>query len=108
MPCSSRRVSTPSASSRSSTPFGLEDRVTSSSARARRMTGALCTVTVALLALAGCAAAPQTQSTASATSDYCARMVTNSGGLDDHSFNQSSWEGLQQAGTQYGIDVQAL
>ncbi len=35
-------------------------------------------------------------------------MVTNSGGLDDRSFNQSSWEGLQKAQTEFGIDAQVL
>ncbi|HEY9424729.1 MAG TPA: BMP family ABC transporter substrate-binding protein [Microterricola sp.] len=35
-------------------------------------------------------------------------MVTNSGGLEDRSFNQSSWEGLQEASAQYGIDVDAI
>ncbi|GAA2231916.1 BMP family ABC transporter substrate-binding protein [Herbiconiux moechotypicola] len=62
------------------------------------------------LALAGCAAPPtasDTTSTATA-SDYCARMVTNSGGLDDRSFNQSSWEGLERAQEEFGIDAQVL
>ncbi|MFB2555181.1 BMP family lipoprotein [Herbiconiux liangxiaofengii] len=63
------------------------------------------------LTLAGCAAppAPSDDSTGTAqASDYCARMVTNSGGLDDRSFNQSSWEGLEQAQQQFGIDAQVL
>jgi len=60
--------------------------------------------------LAGCAPAPESPATASASpgSDYCARMVTNSGGLEDRSFNQSSWEGLKQAKEKYGIDVNAI
>ncbi|SDS25966.1 BMP family lipoprotein [Microterricola viridarii] len=61
----------------------------------------------AALLLAGCASAPEAGGESTA-SDYCARMVTNSGGLEDRSFNQSSWEGLQQASTQYDIDVAAL
>jgi basic membrane protein A len=35
-------------------------------------------------------------------------MVTNSGGLEDRSFNQSSWEGLEQAQKEFGIDVSAI
>jgi basic membrane protein A len=35
-------------------------------------------------------------------------MVTNSGGLEDRSFNQSSWEGLQLAEEEYGIEAEAL
>lgn len=59
--------------------------------------------------LAGCAQAPTPTATTDATApDYCARMVTNSGGLDDRSFNQSSWEGLQEAATTYNIDTDAI
>ncbi|MCU1637234.1 MAG: hypothetical protein JWQ68_2473 [Cryobacterium sp.] len=58
--------------------------------------------------LAGCAPAPVASSTPDAAPEYCARMVTNSGGLEDRSFNQSSWEGLQQAETDLGIDVDAI
>lgn len=65
------------------------------------------TVGVAALLLAGCAPAP-TPSESGEASDFCARMVTNSGGLEDRSFNQASWEGLQRAADEYGIDVDAL
>ncbi len=61
----------------------------------------------AALLLAGCAQAPEAGGESTA-SEYCARMVTNSGGLQDRSFNQSSWEGLQRASDQYSIDVKAL
>ncbi len=61
----------------------------------------------AALLLAGCAPAPTPGETGSA-SDYCARMVTNSGGLEDRSFNQASWEGLQTAADEFDIDVKAL
>ena len=64
-------------------------------------------IAVAGLMLAGCAAAPETDDSADAP-DYCARMVTNSGGLEDRSFNQSSWEGLQDAEDEYGIGVDAI
>ncbi|TFD91297.1 BMP family lipoprotein [Cryobacterium serini] len=61
------------------------------------------------LLLVGCAQAPTPTATTDATEpDYCARMVTNSGGLDDRSFNQSSWEGLQEAATKYSIDTDAI
>jgi basic membrane protein A len=59
------------------------------------------------LLVAGCAAAPD-EETDTATSDFCARMVTNSGGLEDRSFNQSSWEGLETAAEEYNIDAQVL
>ena len=59
------------------------------------------------LVLAGCATPPEDDGDAAA-SDYCARMVTNSGGLEDRSFNQSSWAGLEKAESEFGIDVDAL
>ena len=35
-------------------------------------------------------------------------MVTDVGGVNDGSFNQSSWEGLQRAADELGIQVQYL
>jgi basic membrane protein A len=63
-----------------------------------------------MIALAGCAEPPSASDPTSTAlaSDYCARMVTNSGGLDDRSFNQSSWEGLEAAQEEFGIDAQVL
>jgi len=61
----------------------------------------------ATLLLAGCAAAPEKSGSDSA-SEFCARMVTNSGGLQDKSFNQSSWEGLQKAEKSVGLEAKVL
>ncbi|GAA4061519.1 BMP family ABC transporter substrate-binding protein [Agromyces indicus] len=61
----------------------------------------------ASVALAGCAPAPEAGDDG-ATADGCVRMVTNSGGLEDRSFNQSTWEGLQQAEEEYGVEAEAL
>ncbi|HWL00786.1 MAG TPA: BMP family ABC transporter substrate-binding protein [Microbacteriaceae bacterium] len=61
----------------------------------------------AALGLAACADAPAPTESGSAAAD-CARMVTDQGGLDDHSFNQASWAGMEAAADEYGIDVQAL
>ena len=57
--------------------------------------------------LAGCGPAPDGDG-GGAEADGCVRMVTNSGGLEDRSFNQSTWEGLQQAEDEYGIEADAL
>lgn len=62
----------------------------------------------AALLLAACAPAPEAGGDEDAGSEFCARMVTNSGGLEDRSFNQTSWEGLEAAATEYDIDVKAL
>lgn len=61
----------------------------------------------ALIALSGCAAAPD-QEAAPTASEFCARMVTNSGGLHDRSFNESSWAGLQRAEKEYSIGAKVL
>ncbi|MDQ4137899.1 MAG: BMP family ABC transporter substrate-binding protein [Actinomycetota bacterium] len=79
--------------------------------RSRSFFVALAATTVALGA-AGCAPAPEGADgggggTAPAT-DYCATMVTNSGGLEDRSFNQASWEGLQVAEEEFGIEAEVL
>ncbi len=62
---------------------------------------------IALLALSGCAPAPK-HTADSSTSAFCARMVTNSGGLHDRSFNESSWAGLQEAEKKYSISAKVL
>lgn len=38
-----------------------------------------------------------------ATADFSAGMVTDIGGVDDKSFNQSAWEGLQSWGDKHGF-----
>jgi basic membrane protein A len=60
----------------------------------------------ASLVLVACAPAPAGDG--GTQSEACVRMVTNSGGLEDRSFNQSSWEGLQQAEYEYGIEAEAI
>jgi len=62
----------------------------------------------ASVALAGCGQAPGSDGADGPQSDACVRMVTNSGGLEDRSFNQSSWEGLQEAEREYGVEAEAL
>jgi len=55
------------------------------------------------LAAAACGSAPvSTTSTSSASSSFSACMVTDTGGIDDHSFNAESWAGMQQAASSSG------
>ncbi|GAA1116409.1 BMP family ABC transporter substrate-binding protein [Citricoccus alkalitolerans] len=69
------------------------------------------------LLLAGCGAAPEeaAEGTASASdapavgtdnSDYTGCIVSDAGGFDDRSFNQSSHEGLMAAAESFGIETQ--
>ncbi|MBU9713158.1 BMP family lipoprotein [Evansella tamaricis] len=37
--------------------------------------------------------------------DFNVKMVTDVGGVDDKSFNESAWEGLQQFGQDHGVEV---
>jgi basic membrane protein A len=64
-------------------------------------------IAATVMLLAGCAAPPVANSD-NAVSNFCARMVTNSGGLDDRSFNDASWKGLQDAGAQFDIGTDVL
>jgi basic membrane protein A len=71
-------------------------------------TSATALAVASVLLLAACGSVPDEDAPEAAESDYCARMVTNSGGLEDRSFNQSSWEGLQAAADEYGIEAEVL
>lgn len=68
------------------------------------------------LTLAGCASAPGTESpsaapssggtsASAATSDFKACMVSDSGGFDDKSFNQTSYKGMTDAASELGIQT---
>ncbi len=70
---------------------------------------------VAALSLAACGAAPEKSegtdqsgdaaATETAKSDVKACMVSDSGGFDDKSFNQSGHEGLMKAKSELGVEV---
>ncbi len=67
------------------------------------------------LALAACSSAPKAEPTGSSaaapttsaapTNDYKACMVSDAGGFDDGSFNQSGFEGLKRAAADLGINT---
>jgi basic membrane protein A len=60
------------------------------------------------LLLTGCAAPPDEPSdpgSAGAGSDFVACMISDSGGFDDKSFNQSGYEGLVRAETELGVTI---
>jgi basic membrane protein A len=61
----------------------------------------------AALALTACSAAPEATPTDSgpATPAYKACMVSDSGGFDDKSFNQSGYEGLVRAQDELGVEI---
>src|SRR6476660_8930090 len=70
-------------------------------ARGRRI-GAVAAVGSLALAAAGCGKPPKDETpgsggSATAGKDFSACMVTDTGGIDDRSFNASAWKGLQDA-----------
>jgi basic membrane protein A and related proteins len=67
------------------------------------------TAGTAALLLTGCGAAPEAGSSATQTaSNYTGCIVSDSGGFDDQSFNQSSYEGLKKAEKELGIKVNQI
>lgn len=58
---------------------------------------------VAALSLTACGAAPTDSTSGGDASDYVACMVSDEGGFDDQSFNQSGKEGMDQAKADLGI-----
>lgn len=90
-----------------------------SSEKARRLLLPAAVLSASGLLLAGCAAPPEESAADAGTEskvstdpevgadngDYTACIVSDEGGFDDRSFNQSSYEGLQAAEAEYGIQV---
>jgi len=79
----------------------LEDTVTLTS-RKTALAG-LAALGVSALVLAGCSAAPTGGSTKTAASNFLPCMVSDSGGFDDHSFNEIGLQGLQAAAKDLGV-----
>ena len=63
----------------------------------------LATLGVSALLLAGCSAAPTGDSTTAAASKFLPCMVSDSGGFDDHSFNELGKSGLDKAAKDLGV-----
>ena len=61
------------------------------------------TAGAAALLLTGCGAAPEASTATNTASNYKGCIVSDSGGFDDQSFNQSSYEGLKEADEELGI-----
>jgi len=63
------------------------------------------TSSAAASAAASSAAAESKAEVASAKTDFKIAMVTDTGGVNDQSFNQSAWEGLQKLSADTGVNV---
>ena len=51
---------------------------------------------------------PTEEPTPAAEIDFLACQVSDTGGIDDRSFNQNAWEGMQRAEAELGVQVQFL
>src|SRR5690349_10500309 len=88
--------------------------------RMRRAVASGLTALLATAALAACGDAPDASSadpggdpsegetTAEATTDYLPCIVSDSGGFDDKSFNQLSYEGVEEAAGQLGAEFKSV
>ena len=45
---------------------------------------------------------------AAAAVDYKACMVSDTGGIDDNSFNENAWKGMEDAAADFGVEVTFL
>ena len=52
--------------------------------------------------------APATEAPSAAAVDYKACMVSDTGGIDDNSFNENAWKGMEDAAAKLGIEVKFL
>lgn len=60
------------------------------------------------LLLTACGQAPDAAGGQATASDFTGCMVTDSGGIEDRSFNASAWAGLQQAGKELGVGTNVV
>lgn len=70
----------------------------------------LMSTVIVMSAMVGCTSKPNTSSIKQNTANkkYNVAMVTDTGGVSDQSFNQSSWEGLQQLSKKKGAKISYL
>ena len=73
---------------------------------------ALAALALVALVAAGCGSKPKSQGTGAGAggqaSKFLACQVTDTGGIDDRSFNATAWKGMQDAKTQLGVQVKLL
>lgn len=72
----------------------------------KKLIKAVATTLVAVTALTGCGNAAGDN--ASNAASFKVGMVTDMGSIDDRSFNQLTWEGIQKAGEDFGLQTKYL
>ena len=66
------------------------------------------TSTASTTSAAGSASSTKSGSTTTAKSDLKVGLITDVGGIHDHSFNETSWKGLEKAKTEFGVEINYL
>ena len=66
------------------------------------------TSTASTTSTAGSASSTKSGSTTTAKSDLKVGLITDVGGIHDHSFNETSWKGLEKAKTDFGVEINYL
>ena len=66
------------------------------------------TSTASTTSAAGSASSTKAGSTTTAKSDLKVGLITDVGGIHDHSFNETSWKGLEKAKTDFGVEINYL
>ena len=66
------------------------------------------TSTASTASAAGSASSTKSGSTTTAKSDLKVGLITDVGGIHDHSFNETSWKGLEKAKTDFGVEINYL
>ena len=82
---------------------------TKSASKTTSATSAASTTSVAsTTSAAGSASSTKSGSTTTAKSDLKVGLITDVGGIHDHSFNETSWKGLEKAKEDFGVEINYL
>ncbi|MDK2564357.1 BMP family ABC transporter substrate-binding protein [Romboutsia sedimentorum] len=73
----------------------------------KKITAVSSAIIMASLSLVGCGS-EKTATTEKSNKSLKIGMVADVGGINDESFNQSAWEGLQKAKKDFGVDVKVI
>ena len=85
---------------------GGQTKETKTSTASTSKTSTASTVSKASSAMASNAS--KTSDTTKASSDLKVGLITDVGGIHDHSFNETSWKGLEKAKTDFGVEINYL
>lgn len=66
------------------------------------------TSTASTTSTAGSASSTKSGSTTTAKSDLKVGLITDVGGIHDHSFNETSWKGMEKAKEDFGVEINYL